>query len=85
MVEVSIWKIELLWWIMKIFPILMRKKTRETTLARIGNGNFGRKWCMMKKSRDHKRPINIIAHMDSNLVWQTDSRLFYSVYLNVLQ
>ena len=64
-----IWNIRILWWMIKIFPIYMRKKTIVTSLERVWNGNIGRECDIMNKYRYHQGLVIIMAYMDSNLAW----------------
>ena len=84
-VKNTTWRIDILWWMMNIFPISTRNKTVGTSWVRIGNGDLGRKWDMMNKSRYHQRLIIIMKLMDQNLMWQIDSTLSSSSHLNILQ
>ena len=84
-VKTVICEIQLLWWMMKILPIWMRKKTRVNSWESIGNRNLGGKWDIIKKYRYHQRLIIIMKLMDQNLMWQIDSTVSSSSHLNILQ
>ena len=82
-VQTEIWKIKILWRMMKRYPICMRNKIRRTELASIRNGDVGSQWEMIKKYRDHQRLIIIMAHMESYLVLKIYPTIYFSAYLNV--
>ena len=62
-------KIQILWWTMKICQIFMREKMRGISRVRRKNGNLGRKWDTMNKSRNHQIIFIIMDLMESNLMW----------------